>query len=111
MVGTLHNMALLGYRSNAAKSSVIVKNEHKELAENIFEGTNVTIRTDGAKHLGAVIGTSYYKETFMKNLVSQWVNELRELTKIAKSEPQAAYSNFTQSQTEVEFCNEDHSST
>ena len=27
--------------------------------------------------------------------MSQWVNELRELTKIAKSEPQAAYSNFT----------------
>ena len=37
------------------------------------------------------------KETFIKNLVSQWVNELRELTKIAKSELQAAYSNFTHS--------------
>ena len=72
-----------------------MKNEHKELAENIFEGTNVIIRTDGAKRLGAVIGTSDYKETFIKNLVSQWVNELRELAKIAKSEPQAAYSNFT----------------
>ena len=45
---------------------MIVKNEHKELAENIFEGTNVIIRTDGAKHLGAVIGTSDYKETFKK---------------------------------------------
>ena len=87
----------LGYRPNAAKSSLIVKNEHKELAENIFERTNVIIRTDGAKHLGAVIGTSDYKETFIKNLVSQWVNELRELTKIAKSEPQAAYSNFMHS--------------
>ena len=76
---------------------MIVKNEHKELAENIFKGTNVIIRADGAKHLGAVIGTSEYKETFIKNLVSQWVNELRELTKIAKSEPQAAYSNFTHS--------------
>ena len=48
-----------------------VKNEHKELAENIFEGTNVIIKTDGAKHLGAVIRTSDYKETFIKNLVSQ----------------------------------------
>ena len=48
----------LGYRPNAAKSSLIVKTEHKELAENIFEGTNVIIRTDGAKHLGAAIGTS-----------------------------------------------------
>ena len=76
---------------------MIAKNEHKELAENIFEGTNVIIRTDGAKHLGAIIGTSDYKETFIKNLVNQWVNELRELTKIAKSEPQAAYSNFTHS--------------
>ena len=64
-----------------------MENEHKELAENIFEGTNVIIRTDGAKHLSAVIGTSDYKETFIKNLVSQWVNKLRELTKIAKSEP------------------------
>ena len=85
----------LGYRPNAAKSSLIVKNEHKELAENIFEGTNVIIRTDGAKHLGAVSGTSEYKETFIKILVIQWVNELHELTKIAKSQPQAAYSNFT----------------
>ena len=74
-----------------------MKKEHKELAENIFEGTNAIIRTDGAKHLGAVIGTSEYKETFINNLVSQWVNELLELTKIAKSEPQAAYSNFTHS--------------
>ena len=87
----------LGYRPNAAKSSLIVKNEHKELAENLFEGTNVIIRTDGAKHLRAVTGPSDYKEAFMKNLVSQWVNKLRELTKIAKSEPQAAYSNFTHS--------------
>ena len=74
-----------------------MKTEHKELAENIFEGNNVIIRTDGAKHVGAVIGPSDYKETFIKNLVRQWVNELRVLTKIAKSEPQAAYSNFTNS--------------
>ena len=87
----------LGYKPNAAKSSLIVKNEHKELAENIFEGTNVIIRTDGAKHLGAVIGTSDYKETFIKNLVSQGAKELRQLTKIARTEPQAAYSNFTHS--------------
>ena len=88
---------LLGYRPNAAKSPLIVKNEHKELAKNIFEGTNVIIRTDGAKHLGAVIGPSEYKETFIKNLVSQRVNDLHEFTKIAKSEPQAAYSNFIHS--------------
>ena len=43
--------------------------------------------------MGAVIGTSGYKETFIRNLV----NELRELTKITRSEPQAAYSNFTHS--------------
>ena len=47
--------------------------------------------------LGAVIRTSDYKETFIKILVSQWVNEFCELTKIAKSDPQAAYSNFTHS--------------
>ena len=78
----------LGYKPNAAKSSLIVKKklaEHKELAENIFEGTNVIIRIDGSKHLGAVIGTSDYKETFIKNLVNQWVNELPKLTKKAKS--------------------------
>ena len=58
---TQHGLPL-GYRPNAAKSSLTVKNEQKELAENIFEGTNVIIRTDGAKHLGAVIGSSENKK-------------------------------------------------
>ena len=61
-------MALPLDRPNTVKYSLIVK---KELTENILEETNVVIRTDGANHLGAVIGTSAYKETFIKNLVSQ----------------------------------------
>ena len=44
---TLHSPPL-GYRPNAGKSSLIVKiKEHKELPENIIEGTNVIIRTNG----------------------------------------------------------------
>ena len=45
------------------------------------------------KHLGAVIGSPKFKSTSIKNLVDKWILELQELSKIAKTEPHAVYSN------------------
>ena len=50
--------------------------------------------TEGQKHLRAVIGSPEFKGTFTKNLGDKWVLELQELSKIAREEPHAAYSNF-----------------
>ena len=66
----------------------------KDLAMDIFKDTGITITTEGQKHLGAVIGSPEFKRTFTKNLVDKWVLELQELSKLAKTEPHAAYSNF-----------------
>ena len=82
----------LGYNPNATKSCLIVKEEMKDLATDIFKNTGITITTEG--HLGAVIGSPEFKRIFTKNLVDKWVRELPELSKIAKTEPHAAYSNF-----------------
>ena len=60
----------------------------------IFKDTGITITTEGQKHLVAVIGSPEFKSTFAKKLADKWVLELQELSKIAKTEPHAAYSNF-----------------
>ena len=54
----------------------------------------MVIKTDGEKHLGAVIGTVDFKEKYAKELVNEWVKEIQELSEIAKSEPHAAFTNF-----------------
>ena len=84
----------LGYNPNAKKSCLIVKEEKKDQAMEIFKDTGIMITTEGQKHLRAVIGSPEFKSTFTKNLVDKWVLELQELSKIAKTEPHAAYSNF-----------------
>ena len=41
------------------------------------------------------MGTVEGKNNYMSELTKEWIAELMELTKIAKTEPQAAYSAFT----------------
>ena len=84
----------LGYTLNATKSCLIVKDEMKDLATDIFKNTGIMITTEGQKHLGAVIGSPEFKRIFTKNLIDKWVLELQELSEIVKTEPHAAYSNF-----------------
>ena len=84
----------LGYHPNASKSCLIVKPEKETEAQRLFSGTGIRITVDGHKHLGAVIGSENFKDTYMKDLVDGWILEIQELTKIAKTEPHAAYTNF-----------------
>ena len=79
---------------NATKSCLIVKEGKKDLAMDILKDTGITITTEDQKHLVAVIGSPEFKSTFAKKLDDKWVLELQELSKIAKTEPHAAYSNF-----------------
>ena len=85
----------IGYYPNAKKSCLIVKEEYPEEAQRIFSDTTIEITTSGQRHLGAVIGSEEYKINFCKKLVSEWVSEIEQLALIAKTEPHAAYTNFT----------------
>ena len=45
--------------------------------------------------MGAVIGSSTFKEKYVSNKVKKWVEDVEELALIAKEEPQLVYSSFT----------------
>ena len=85
---------LLGYHPKASKSWLTVKPEYLESAKQTFKGTGINITDAGRKHLGAVIGSQEYKKEYVGEMVKEWVESLRKLTNIAKTQPQAAYSCF-----------------
>ena len=85
----------MGYHPKAEKSWLIVKPEKMDRAKELFDGTRVKITAEGRKYLGGHIGSVDGTEKYVGDLVEKWVGELKTLSKIASSEPQAAYSCFT----------------
>ena len=84
-----------GYYPKPSKTILIVKNERlRALAEEIFHDTGINIETDGERHLGAAIGSMAFKETYVNDKVATWVQDIEQLTKIAKDEPQLALAGF-----------------
>ena len=49
-----------GYYPLASKTILIVKPEHRQIAEEIFGDSGVKITTEGERHMGAVIGTEEF---------------------------------------------------
>ena len=45
--------------------------------------------------MGAVIGSSTFKELWISEKVNKWITDIEELAEIAKEEPQAVYASFT----------------
>ena len=84
-----------GYLCNAGKSSLIVKEEDLPRAESMFSGTGIIITVEGKKHLGAPLGTDVFGEYFISAKVAKWVEEIKQLSIIAESQPHAAYSALT----------------
>ena len=84
----------LGYTPNKQKSVLIVKPDLFDDAVNKFRGSGVKITKEGDKHLGVAIGTTDFREKFVKTQVDQWIAEIETLSDIAKAEPHAAYSAF-----------------
>lgn len=89
------NGPTIGYTPNAAKSVLIVKPELYNLGVEIFNGSGVIVTKEGQRHLGAVIGTEEFKKQYIKEKVLKWVNEVKVLSDIARTEPHAAYSAYT----------------
>ena len=57
--------------------------------------TGVEINSQGTRHLGAAVGTDGFKKYFIERKVELWVEAVKKLAEIAKTEPHAAYSAFT----------------
>ena len=87
------NGPLFGYYTKPSKTWDIVKPEHEERAKKAFPGLQITVV--GTRYLRSFIGTPDGKDKFMDDKVEEWCNDLKELSDIAKREPQLAYSAFS----------------
>lgn len=84
-----------GYLVNGSKSWLITKSESLATEAKLVFGSEVNITSEGKRHLGAVIGSKSYKDTFCNEKISKWKDELETLAEIAKNQPQSAYIAFT----------------
>lgn len=57
---------------------------------------NIEINTQGARHLGAAVGTDEFKRMYVQKKVANWVDAIKSLSQIAATQPHAAFSTFTQ---------------
>ena len=69
----------------------MVKQEHYQSAVTTFRGTNVQITTEGRPHLGAPLRSTDCKRNFIKAKVHEWRKATLALSKIATSQPHAAF--------------------
>ena len=53
----------------ASKSRIIVKEKYQDKAKQIFQGSKITIITEGHRNLVSVIGSKTFKERCIKELV------------------------------------------
>ena len=56
--------------------------------------SDIKITVEGHKYLGSFIGSDEGKCTFVENEVKEWITDIKELARIAKSEPQLAYAAY-----------------
>ena len=85
----------IGYYTKTSKSWLIVKPEFEAEAREIFADSGLNITTEGRRHLGAVLGSEGFRESYVNKCVHEWVDELNILSDIAKTEPHSAYSAYT----------------
>ena len=90
-----HTGPQYGYFPLPKKTILIVKPEFEQQAREVFSNTEVKITTEGERHMGAVIGSHDFKETYVTNKVNKWIEDIEELSTLANDEPQAVYSCFT----------------
>ena len=58
----------------------------------MFPGINVT--DQGYKYLGSYIGSEASQAQYVNTQVNEWIDDVNALAKIAKTEPQCAYSAY-----------------
>ena len=77
------------------KSWLIVKSQEKNTEAKAIFGDKINITSEGKRHLRAVIGSKVFKNEYCQDITGKWINEIEKLTKIAETQPHAAYIAFT----------------
>ena len=80
-----------GYLPNAKKSTLLVRRELVEDARQLFDGTGVSVTTDGLKYLGSPIGSDEYIGKYARYSEAQWSANVKACADVAESQPHAAY--------------------
>ena len=95
---TLDNLDVHGkafsYNVKLSKCQLIVKENCRESAIKIFEGTNITT-VHGFRVLGSVIGTPSAYDKYIESEIEKIATLTEKFSKIAKTSPQNAYSCYT----------------
>ena len=84
----------LGYNVKPSKCQLIVKENCRESAKKVFEVINITM-VDGFRVLGSVIGTPSACDKYIESAIEKTATLTENLSKIAKTSPQNAYSCYT----------------
>ena len=83
------------YLVNGSKSWLIIKSDVPLIEAKKVFGDEVNITAEGQHHLEAVIGSQEFKDQYCWEKVLGWKGELEALSEIARSQPHAAYTDFT----------------
>ena len=59
-------------------------------AQKLFANLSVNITAEGKRQLNAVIGSTEYRDEYVKDLVKDWDNQLTILSNIVEKQPEAA---------------------
>ena len=84
-----------GYHPNPSKTWLLAKEQHLDTAKEVFEDCDIHITSTGQRHLGSALGSDSFLRDFMATKISSWVDELENLSEVAKTEPQDAYAALT----------------
>ena len=84
-----------GYFPNSSKTFLIVKPEYLSHAESLFANPNITVTVQGQRHLGAALGSRAFAEEYVSRKVTDWIDEISQLSEIAQTRPHSAYCTFT----------------
>ena len=84
-----------GYFPKAEKTWLITSEDKLEEAKKVFDGSGVQITAEGMRHLGAVIGSKKFRDTYITKKTQKWTTSVEKLSKIAVTQLHAAYSAFT----------------
>ena len=96
---------MYGYYPKPSKCILITKPDRVDRANEIFKGSGIEavaegckesgISCEGTRHLGAAVGTTDFKRSYVMKKVKDWIQSLVKLSTIAAVEPHAAFSTFT----------------
>lgn len=97
-----------GYFPKPAKCILVVKPHLFERAKEVLkksgvidiktEGskdTGVELTSEGTRHLGAAVGNTSFRHTYIKEKVSQWVRKVEKFSEEAATQPHAAFAACT----------------